>query len=263
MLPVLVWFFWFENNTIVSEEIPVEVAALPEAFDGFRIVLLADLQGKSFGRDNRWLLEAVRAAEPDLIAICGDLVDRQEELDRIPALAQSLAQIAPAYYVTGNHEWAADVVPELTQILQDAGVSVLANAYLRLELDGETIVLAGVHDPNGPYDMLQPEELAAQIDRSGSDMPVVMLTHRNDRIDQWSALSVDLVLAGHGHGGVIRLPGVGGLLGTDRTLFPDYTAGLYRQSDTQMVVSRGLGNSGVPFRLFNRPDLPVVILQAP
>lgn len=263
LLPAMLWFVWFENNAIVSEQISVELAGLPEQFDGFRIVLLADLHGKTFGKDNRRLLALVRAAQPDLIAICGDLADRREQLGEVAALARSLAGIAPAYYVTGNHEWAAGIVPELTNMLESAGVNVLANEFVRLELDGECVVLAGVHDPNGPYDMLQPAELAAQINRVQPDAPIVMLAHRNDDPAQWDALGIDLVLSGHGHGGVIRLPIVGGLLGSNRTLFPDYTAGLYQSEHTQMVVSRGLGNSGVPLRFMNRPDVPVVILSVP
>lgn len=261
LLVVLVWFFWYENETIETEILPVTIASLPEEFQGLRIVVLADLQGREFGKDNGRLIEAVRGARPDLIAICGDLIDTPEELEIVLPLAQQLVLLAPTYYVTGNHEWACGAAQQTMQQLESAGVTVLANAFVTLTRGESRLILAGVHDPNGPYDMMQPEQLLSQIREQAPDVPVVMLSHRNDALEQWAALDVDLVLCGHGHGGVIRLPFVGGLLGTDRELFPEYTAGLYRLSGTQMAVSRGLGNSGVPFRLFNRPHVPVITLE--
>ncbi len=261
LLPALAWFFWFENNTIVSETFTVRVESLPEEFAGFRIVLLTDLQGKAFGGDNARLCDAVRALEPDLIAVCGDLIDEPAELSVAEPLACALTEIAPTYFVTGNHEWASGAAHALMETLENAGVQVLANEYCVLTRGASRLVIAGVHDPNGPYDMKLPAELMEEIRAAEGDAPVVMLAHRNDSLSMWSELGAELVLSGHGHGGVIRLPFVGGLLGTDRTLFPDYTAGLYELGGTQMVVSRGLGNSGVPFRLFNRPDLPLIILE--
>ena len=259
---ILIGFWYFENNVIVTEEFQLSSDRVPAAFDGFRIVEIADLHGKSFGPDSEDLLRAVREAEPDLIAIDGDLADEETDLSVIQVLVEGLTEIAPTYYVTGNHEWVMEDRDALLAILEGAGVAVLHNEFYLLTKDGESIVLAGVDDPNGPYDQKTPEELVSEIRAACGDPYILMLAHRNDQLDLWSALAVDTVLTGHGHGGVVRLPFAGGLIGVNRELFPYYTAGLYSQGRTDMIVSRGLGNSVVNFRLFNRPHLPVIVLKS-
>ena len=259
---ILAGFWYFENHVIQTEEVTLASDRLPAAFDGLRVAEVADLHGKEFGPDNEDLLRALKAAEPDLIAVTGDLADEHTDLSVIRTLAAAMAEIAPTYYVTGNHEWVMEDLSALFGILEEAGVTVLRNEYVPLTVDGETIILAGVDDPNGPYDQKTPAELVAEIRAEWGDPYILMLAHRNDQIELWSELRVDAVLTGHGHGGVIRLPFVGGLLGVDRELFPAYTAGVFARGRTQMYVSRGLGNSGIPFRLFNRPHLPVLILES-
>lgn len=258
---VLAGFWYFENHTIASESVSAPSDRLPAAFDGLRVVELADLHGREFGPGNRDLLKAVRDAKPDLITLDGDLADEYTDLEVIRVLAGELVEIAPVYYVTGNHEWAMDGRKELFDILEEAGVTALHNDYVRLERDGQFIILAGVDDPNGPWDQKSPETLMEEIRAECGDPYVLLLAHRNDQLRRWAALDVDLVLTGHAHGGVIRLPFVGGLLGTGMQFFPEYTAGIYRAGRACMFVSRGLGNSGIPFRLFNRPHLPVISLR--
>ena len=258
---VLAGFWYFENRTIATETFQVSSDRLPSAFDGLRVVELADLHGEEFGPGNRDLVEAVQAAKPDLIALDGDLADEDTDLEVIRTLAGKLVKIAPTYYVTGNHEWAMDGRKELFAILEEAGVTALHNEYFLLERDGQSIVVAGVDDPNGPWDQKTPEALTEEIHTACGDPYILLLAHRNDQLERWDALGLDTVLTGHAHGGVIRLPGVGGLLGTGMQFFPEYTAGIYRKGRTAMLVSRGLGNSGIPFRLFNRPHLPVVVLR--
>lgn len=259
---IAVGFWYFENNVIDAEEIAVSSARLPEAFSGFRIAAISDLHGKEFGAEGGDLVAAVAAAEPDLIALTGDLCDENADPEAAAALAGQLAELAPTYYVSGNHEWVMEDPWGFFQMLEEAGVTVLHNTYEILSVDGQSIVLAGVDDPNGPWDQKTPEALVAEIRSELGDPYIVMLAHRNEQLDMWSELGVDTVLCGHGHGGIIRLPFVGGLIGQDRQLFPEYTGGLYTKGRTGMVVSRGLGISGIPFRLFNRPHLPVVVLES-
>ena len=225
----------------------------------------SDLHGHEYGQDSRELLELVAQQEPDLIAITGDLVDRESQLAMVPALARGLAAIAPTYYVTGNHEWASTNVPRLKGTLAECGVTVLSNQFTVLERNGDSLVLAGVDDPNGYADQKTPEELYEEILQGEGEGCVVLLAHRNDRFDQYAAAGYDLVISGHGHGGIVRLPFTDGLLGTDRRLFPTWTAGVYTLGESTLFVSRGLGNNTVPipgFRLFNRPDLAVLELTA-
>ena len=238
-------------------------AGLPEAFRGFRVTELSDLHNRSFGKNYERLLGAVRETEPDLIAIDGDLFDeRTEDIRTLDPLLRGLCEIAPVYYVTGNHEWITKDLRETLDHVRALGVTVLENEYVILEREGQKIAVAGVHDPNGPWDMKSKKTLVAEIRAElGEDAYILMLAHRNGQLAEWAKLGVQTVLAGHGHGGLIRLPFVGGLIGVDRELFPTYDAGAFRAGDTTMIVSRGLGNSVPIPRLFNGPDLPVITLE--
>lgn len=246
------------NYAIESEEWVVTSPRLPQNFDGLRITLLTDIHGGRIGPDSQTLLDAVKVAEPDYIAIGGDLVDEYSDLSMLSPLLKGLTAIAPVCYVTGNHEWSMeDTEAVLGQIARE-GVSVLRNDFLLLEREGQKLVLAGGEDPNGYADMERPGAFMARMrEEVPGDPYTVLLYHRNDALSQWAELQTDLVLSGHGHGGVIRLPIVGGLLGTDRRLFPDYTEGLYTMDRTTMAVSRGLGG----IRLWNRPHLPTIVLK--
>ena len=237
---------------------------LPQGFDGCRLVVLGDLHSTWFGEKNETLLEAVRAQEPEYIFLVGDLLDAFRDLPQGYAgeTAADLTAIAPTYYVTGNHEWAVGDVPELKKTLEAQGVTVLSNQFVTLERNGDTAVLAGIDDPNGYADQKSPETLAEEVRAAYGDPFWMLLAHRNDHFpEQYSLLGADLVISGHGHGGVIRLPFTDGLLSTDRTFFPSYTAGLYEKNGSALFVTRGLGNSGPSFRLFNRPEVAVVTLR--
>ena len=259
------WFQWQQTGIEVTET-AVELSGLPEGFDGLRLVHLSDNHGHEFGEDNSELLAMAEEQNPDLIVITGDLIDREEQVPMVPALAKGLCAIAPTYYVTGNHEWSlgSRAVRELKDLLETCGVTVLSNEYRVLEKDGASVVLAGVDDPNGYADQKTPEELYEEIADKNPDSFVILLAHRNDAIERYAAAGYDLVLSGHAHGGIVRLPFTDGLLSPARTFFPTWTAGVYTVENTTLFVSRGLGNNTVPingFRLFNRPDLAVLELK--
>lgn len=237
---------------------------LPAGFDGCRLLVLSDLHSAEFGEDNEALLSAARAESPDYILLLGDLPDRFRGLPESYAetLAEGLSSIAPTYYVTGNHEWALGDVPALKTALTAHGVTVLSNQFVPLERNGDTIVLAGIDDPNGYADQKTPEELAVELYAAWGDPFWLLLAHRNDRFAaQYSLLGADLVLSGHAHGGMIRLPGTDGLISHDWDLFPSYTAGFYEENGSVLFATRGLGNSGPSFRLFNRPEAAVLTLH--
>ena len=255
-------FVYSQQQLLQRQELTVTCQGLPEAFDGCRITLVADLHGKEFGEDNSRLLHAVRAARPAVIAVLGDMVDDPAQLEMIPAVSRGLAAIAPTYYVTGNHEWAVKIVPKLETVLEECGVTVLGNDYRVMERDGTAFVLAGVHDPLGYADQETPEELYREIAGQRPGAYVVLLAHRNTRLEQYASCGYDLILCGHGHGGLIRLPKVGGLVNADHSIPAEYEDGLYTLGDTQMVVSRGLGNDPYTFRLFNPPQVLTVVLRA-
>lgn len=259
VLAAAVGWFWWQQNGLSSETISVTSA--PDGFAGYRIAVISDLHGKEFGEDNEKLIDYVRDLEPDLIAVTGDLIHDQDQMAMVKPVAKGLASIAPTYYVTGNHEWAAKVVPELEELLEACGINVLSNEYVMLSEGGDQIALLGAEDSNGYADQMTVGELADQVRQEQGDIYTILLSHRNNHYDQYQQARVDLTLAGHAHGGLIRLPTTDGLIGPKRELWPQYTAGLYDLSYGQMVVSRGLGNQFPCFRLFNRPDVPLVVLE--
>ena len=216
-----------------------------------------DRSGKKEG-----LLEKTAELDPDLIAITGDVIDDADQMGVLEPLAKGLTAIAPTFYVTGNHEWAIGGVPALKETLEANGITVLSNQFVPLEQNGDTIVLAGIDDPNGYADQKTPEELAAEVYAAYGDPFWILLAHRNNRfVSQYSLLGADLVCSGHAHGGIIRLPFTDGLFSHDLDLFPSHTAGLYEETGACLFVTRGLGNSGPSFRVFNRPEVAVVTLR--
>lgn len=255
-------FLLWGNCSLQTTETALVSPALPPAFDGLRIVELADLHGRVFGRGSRRLLAAVRRAEPDLICIDGDLFDEHTDLAMLPPLLRGLCAIAPVYYVTGNHEWRVPGLRGILAQMRTCGVTVLQDDWRVLRRGEDALIVAGTDDPCGPAERKTPAELIADIRaEAGEAAFLLLLAHRNDQLPQWSALGVQAVLAGHCHGGVVRLPFVGGLFGMDRRLFPAWDAGLYRQGETALYVSRGLGYTNVHFRLFNRPEVAVIVLR--
>ena len=258
---------WHSNCTISVEDYTFASASLPQGWDGARIVHLSDIHGKEFGRDNVRLLRSVEEAEPDLIVITGDIADSQSGLDFAPALLRGLAEIAPTYYVTGNHEWAAGCINQLRPILQDAGVVWLYNEFVPLTRGGDTIVLAGADDPNGTTEWAEVEAMTASLRAQYGDTFWLLLAHRNNLFSQYYCrLGADLTFSGHGHGGIWRLPFTDGLISPLREWFPSWTDGFYTCTEgdcdnAAVFVSRGLGNSPRVPRLFNRPEVAVVTLH--
>lgn len=264
LIPAGAAFLHWSNHSLQTEEFTATLEHLPDGFDGCRIVHLTDLHGAQFGEDNADLLDAVRAAQPDYIVLTGDLLDRFRETPQSYAvtLCASLAEIAPTYLVTGNHEWALPGIRQLKTSIAETGAVVLSNEFVTLERNGDKMVLAGVDDPNGFADQKTPAELADELYAAYDDPFWLLLAHRNNYFEkQYYLLGADLVLCGHAHGGMIRLPLTDGLIGVERNLFPDFTAGFYELDGAKLFVSRGLGNSGPSFRLFNRPQVAVLTLK--
>ena len=257
-------FFHWSNHSLQVENFTATFENLPEGFDGCTIVQLSDLHGAQFGEDNCELLDAVRAAQPDYIVLTGDLLDRFHETPHSYAveLCAALMEIAPTYFVTGNHEWALPNTRQLKTVIAQTGTVVLTNEFITLERNGSEIILAGVDDPNGFADQKTPDELADELYAAYDDPFWLLLAHRNNYFaKQYHLLGADLVLCGHAHGGMIRLPLTDGLIGVERELFPDFTAGFYEINGAKVFVSRGLGNPGPSFRLFNRPQVAVLTLK--
>ena len=241
-----------------------EVASqkLPESFDGFKIVQLSDLHGAEFGEDGMELVDKVGLLEPDMIALTGDFVTDEGDLAAVEKLAARLVKLCPVYFVSGNHEFGSGLAIKVRNILERAGVKYLSNEYLTINRGDDEILLGGVEDPLAYADMLSPDELAQKMNDAAPDAFKILLGHRNYWMTEYPELPVDLIFCGHAHGGLIRIPGVGGLIGTDRRLFPDFDAGQFNNGRYTLIVSRGLGNSVPIPRVFNRPEIVCVELSS-
>ena len=260
---LLIWLLW-ANSSPAATQVAVASGALPEAFEGFKIAHVSDLHNAVFGRENEKLLSLIRAAEPDIIAITGDLIDsRHTDIDSALAFVEAAAEIAPVYYVTGNHESRLDF-DEIEPRLIAAGARVLRNEAEDIGRGGERIRLAGIDDPSFIRTGGTAEErAAAELEQlgDGGGTFTVLLAHRPELVEVYAEYGAGLVLSGHAHGGQVRLPLLGGLYAPGQGLLPEYDSGLYSLGETQMVVSRGLGNSVAPLRVNNRPELVIVTLS--
>ena len=266
LLILIVWTAW-GNAALELNTYTISSRGLPDAFDGYRIAQVSDLHNAEFGGGNQRLLDMLREAEPDMIAITGDLIDsRKTNIAVALAFAEEAVRIAPCYYVSGNHEARVPEYRELKAGLEAAGVTVLDDARVEIEISGKSITIIGVNDPSFLADYLTSD--AAVMDRKLSELPsedasfTILLSHRPELFDTYVAHNMDLVLTGHAHGGQFRLPLIGGLIAPNQGLFPKYDDGLYSEGNTNMIVSRGLGNSIIPFRFNNRPEVVLIELKS-
>ena len=257
ILALLAVRLWLDNTAVVTKEYDIVSAAVPPGFDGLRIAQISDLHGTE--RLYPALLRRTAAAKPDLIFLTGDLSDDEGQWEALSGLLEELCALAPCYYCSGNHEW-AELAPEpFFRRLSELGVTVLRNAWVPLERGGEVLAIAGLEDPNGYADMATPEEVMVSI-RAGPEAPVLVLCHRPGLFPRLAAAGYGLVFSGHNHGGLIRLPLLGGLVGP-AGFFPEYDAGLFSLGESVMLVSPGLAASnGVP-RFLNRPEISVAVLH--
>ena len=263
---LIIWTLW-GNTALQVNEITVTSDRIPPAFSGFRIAQVSDLHNAEFGEGNAELLQMLSECGPDIIVITGDLVDSSRtDIDVALAFAGEAVKIAPTYYVTGNHEVAISQYDLLEAGLETAGVIVLEDEAISLEYQGESIMLIGLSDPDATIKGDLFGEVPAMVSTKlrnlmdGDSGYTVLLSHRPELFETYVSSGVDLVLSGHAHGGQFRLPFVGGLIAPNQGLFPKYDAGLYAGGDTNMVVSRGIGNSIIPIRFHNRPEIVVVEL---
>lgn len=268
LLAALACFFLWQNNDIVTTKFTYQSNKVPQAFDGFVIVQVSDLHNKSFGAGQNILLNKIDALSPNVILVTGDLVDRRRyELAPAMEFIEGALKIAPVIYVPGNHEAWSGRYDEIRTALLDAGVTVLENASYTFARGDDELVFLGARDPDFLTQTYaqgtDTSEISAFLsdwrDESGFKL---LLSHRPELFDLYAQSRMDMAFSGHAHGGQIRLPFIGALYAPDQGLFPKYTAGRYEQGHTSMFVSRGLGNSLFPFRVFNRPELVCVTLQA-
>ncbi|WP_164669817.1 metallophosphoesterase [Virgibacillus doumboii] len=266
MFIILAIAFSYHQNSVLSvTEIDVQSDELPESFDGYRIVHLSDLHSKTFGENQSRLVEQVKNENPDLIVFTGDLIDKRD-FNKEPGitLLKKMVSIAPTYFVTGNHELLSEDYPSLEKDLESVGVTVLSNTAETIQWNGDTITIMGVGDPVNAGDANAQKDAVSQSIRSMETISdfTILLSHRPELFSIYQDNQIDVTFTGHAHGGQFRLPFAGGLVAPNQGFFPKYAAGKYAENGSVMIVSRGLGNSIIPQRLFNRPEVVSVTLSA-
>lgn len=246
------------NKAVTTTNITVTSPALPPAFDSFRIAHISDLHNDELGKNHRDLIRVLQKAQPNIIAITGDMIDsRRTNIPCALRFAKQALEIAPCYYVMGNHESRIPEYPELERGLIRLGVTVLRNDTATLQREGAAITIIGLDDPSINPDF---QQILFDLAQS-SEQFKLLLCHRPDLFNVFCKANVHLALCGHAHGGQVRIPFVGGVIAPNQGWFPEFDSGLYRYKQTNMIVSRGLGNSLCPLRVNNRPELVVATLK--
>ena len=266
ILAIGIWILW-SNTALEVNEYEIVSDRIPEAFAGFRIAQVSDLHNKDFGEGYGQLLTLLSQINPDIIVVTGDLIDsRQTDLDIALEFAWQAGKIARVYYVSGNHEARVPEYEDLKIGLVKAGVVILENQKVQITREGKSITLMGIDDPSFQEDYLfgDSESVARQAIedlQNESDGYTILLSHRPELFDLYVDTEMDLVFSGHAHGGQFRLPFVGGLVAPNQGFFPKYDAGQFNEENTTMIVSRGVGNSIIPIRFNNRPEIVLVTLR--
>lgn len=266
LIALVIWIAW-GNTALELNTYAVTSSRLPQSFDGYRIAHISDLHNAEMGEGNEKLLVMLREADPDMIAITGDLIDsRNTNVEIALQFAQEAMKIAPCYYVSGNHEARVNEYEELKNGLISAGVIILEDAQTEISIEGQTITLIGVNDPSFQTDYLFSDSETVMNSKltelhTDGEAFTILLSHRPELFDAYAEHDVNLVLSGHAHGGQFRLPFIGGVVAPNQGLFPEYDAGIYTDGNTNMLVSRGVGNSILPFRINNLPEVILIELQ--
>ena len=266
LLTILIgWTLW-GNAALEVNEFEIVSDRIPQGFDGFRIAQVSDLHNARFGEDNVKLIEMLSQTEPDIIVLTGDLIDsRNTDVETALDFARQAVEIAPVYYVSGNHESRVTAYMDLKMGLVSAGVTVLENQKVEITRGQEHITLIGIDDPSFRESYLfgdaagVAEQVIGDL-QEASDGYTILLSHRPELFDVYVDTGMDLVFSGHAHGGQFRLPFAGGLVAPNQGFFPEHDAGQFTEEKTTMIVSRGVGNSIIPVRVNNRPEIVVVTL---
>lgn len=250
-----------ETNTYI-----IESDKIGRSFDSYRIAQVSDLHNTQIGKDNKRLINALKTAQPDIIAVTGDIIDSMfTNVDVAVNFMEQAVEIAPCYYINGNNEArVADEYEKLKTELAKLNVTILENDSIKLSKNGDYITLSGINDPVFYADIVRPNltETTIKNAKPDDDSYTILLSHRPELFELYVKYDFDLVFTGHAHGGQFRLPYIGGLYAPHQGVFPEYDSGLFTEENTNMLVSRGVGNSLFPFRVNNRPEIIIAELKA-
>lgn len=298
-LIVFMLFFVWQNNSIVVTKMNYKNKKIPKEFNGLKILHISDFHNKKFGKNYKRIIKKIKEINPNIVLITGDTIDCHfPKPDRVYYFFELLTKIFPVYLVSGNHEHVCGRYDEFIKGYKNAGVHILDDTFVEIEKNNEKLKILGISDLTGNIRArlakkqvklrLNTSELCCYISaikenvfgyisdnsrkvfeekiknvvcKCNKNEFCILLAHRPELINLYEKYNIDLVLSGHAHGGQFRFLGIKGIIAPGQGIFPKYTSGLYRKKNTSMIVSRGLGNSVIPIRIFNRPELVVIDLE--
>ncbi|MDK2801720.1 MAG: uncharacterized protein PWQ70_3339 [Clostridiales bacterium] len=265
---------YFDNNSLEVSHYTVTSNKIPTSFKGFKILQLSDLHSKNFGNYNNKLIKKINSENPDIIVMTGDMVNvKDTDFEVFINLAKQISKSFDTYYIVGNHEQnlTDDKRKILIDKLNEIGIRVLDNEKVTITRGTDSINLYGLwfnlryyKDLNNQYTkdvFFGTEKIQNVLGNLDTNSYNILLTHNPLYVDTYSNWGADLILSGHIHGGMIRIPFIGGLLSPEREFFPKYDAGKYQVNGKILIVNRGLGNGDLGIRVFNRPEISVITLS--
>lgn len=273
-------FVYIQNYAIQKTYYKVSFNSLPNKFNKLKILHLTDIHRKSFGKNQKKLISLIRQESPDFIVVSGDIIycynhwynfgyNYKKDLEKVMKIFYNIAKDYPVYYAPGNHECKSGYYPEIRKALIKSGVCVLENEIKIINKSNDEISILGLMDPtfwggcnvvtdeyiNKSSDKLQ--ELKKQVENRFT----ILISHRPEIFEIYRKAGIDIVFTGHAHGGQWRFPIIGPVFAPQQGFFPKYTSGIHEFGKTKVIIGRGMGNSSMPIRLFNRPEVVITTLE--
>lgn len=275
LILIVVFLYTYLSKKVDITRYTVKSDKISKLFDDYTIVQLSDFHSKGYNDTTGIIINEIEKINPDIIVMTGDMISWDvENIDELQSLIKSLITNYPIYYINGNHEELAEILKskEYENFINDIkslGVSVLKNTYIELIRDGESINLYEIDIPlDGPTGLyvssgqLDDKYINDKLDEVDKNKFNILLAHNPLFIEEYSEWGADLVLAGHMHGGIIRIPIIGiGIASPEKDYFPKYDAGEFKVANTTMIVNRGIGTSSSGLRVFNKPEISVITLK--
>ena len=276
LILIVVFLYTYSIKKVDITRYTVKSDKVSKQFDNYTIVQLSDFHSKGYKDTIGIIINEIEKINPDIIVMTGDMISWDvENIDELERLINELAPKYPTYYINGNHEELAEILKskEYENFINDIkslGVSILKNNYIQVIRDNESINLYEIDIPlDGPTGLYVTEEqlddnyindVLGKVDESEFN---ILLAHNPLFIDDYSRWGADLVLSGHMHGGIIRIPIIGvGIASPEKDYFPKYDAGEFKVGNTTMIVNRGIGASSSGLRVFNKPEISVITLKS-
>lgn len=274
---LIIFKVYSDNNSIEVLNYKICSSKIPKEFNNFKILQLSDLHSKNFGKENSKLISKVDEINPDIVAITGDMVNDDFDYSSFQCIINKLIKKYKIYYIIGNHEQNVMVknyseFNNMIEGIKSSGVNILSNEKVNVNIGTEYINLYGMHMDLKYYRNLIKKEsrgidftikdMEELIGRCNKERYNVLLSHNPIYFDTYSKWGADIVLTGHMHGGMIKLPFFGGVFSPEHKFFPKYYQGIYKNGNSIMNVNRGLGRGSFCIRLFNKPEISVITLRS-